>query len=150
MRVKEGNKKEVNMSDTKQGAVFPAEGGVREGIINFIRQALIQGSFDAVLIPVKMPLSDSFTYALIEDESLLKDAYPLCPIMTVQGARVISALTRRGKGNKVLAALVRPCEVRATVELFKLGQVDLDNIILISIDCPGVLPLAYRNSQGRN
>jgi len=130
------------MSDNKQGAIFPAEGGVREGSLDFIRQALSQGCFDAVLIPAKMPLSDSFAYVLIEDESLLKDAYPLCPIMTVQGARVIAALTRRGKGKKVLAAWLRPCEVRAAVELSKLSQIDLENIILISIDCPGVLPLA--------
>ena len=133
---------EVNTSDNKQGAIFPAKEGVREGSLDFIRQALSQKCFDAVLMPARMPLSDSFAYALIEDESLLKDAYPLCPIMTVQGARVISALTRRGKGEKVLAAWLRPCEVRATVELSKLGQIDLENIILISIDCPGVLPLA--------
>jgi formate dehydrogenase subunit beta len=31
--------------------------------------------------------------------------------------------------------------VRATIELLKLGQVDLENIFLISFDCPGVLPL---------
>jgi formate dehydrogenase subunit beta len=38
--------------------------------------------------------------------------------------------------------MARPCEAKATVELFKLGQVDLDNIFLITIDCPGALPLA--------
>jgi formate dehydrogenase (coenzyme F420) beta subunit len=130
------------MADTEQGAIFPAGDGVREGCLNFIRQALSQGCFDAVLIPAKLPLSDSFAYVLIEDESLLKDAHPLCPIMTVQGARVIAALTRRGKGKKKIAAVIRPCEVRATVELFKLSQIDLENIILISIDCPGALPLA--------
>jgi len=130
------------MSDNKQGAIFPAEGGVREGILNFIRQALSQGCFDAVLIPAKLLLSDSFAYVLIKDESLLKDAYPLCPIMTVQGAKALSSLTRHGKGKKRIAAVIRPCEVRAAVELFKLGQIDLENIILISIDCPGALPLA--------
>jgi formate dehydrogenase subunit beta len=89
-----------------------------------------------------LPGNDSFTYSLIQDESLLKDAYPICPIMPVQGAKAISSITKRGKGEKRIAALMRPCEVRATVELFKLGQVDLDNIFLISIDCPGALPLA--------
>jgi len=129
------------MSDNKQGAIFPAKGNIREGILDFIRQGLSQGCFDAVLIPAKMPLSDSFTHVLIKDESLLKDAYPLCPVMPVQGARAISDITRHGKGMKRIAALMRPCEVRATVELFKLGQVDLENILLISIDCPGALPL---------
>lgn len=89
-----------------------------------------------------MPEGDSITYLLIQDESLLKDAYPLPPIMPVQGAKAVSSLTGYGKGKKRVAVVMRPCEVRATAELFKLGQVDLDNVFLISLDCPGVLPLA--------
>lgn len=130
------------MASTQKGALFPAEGGVREGVLDFIKQALGKGCFDAVLIPAKAPGSDSFTYLLIQDESLLKNAYPLPPVMSVQGAKAISSLTRHGKGKKRIAALIRPCELRATVELFKLGQVDLENILPISIDCPGALPLA--------
>jgi len=129
------------MTDTEQGAVFLAE-GVKEGILDFIKQALGKGCFDAVLIPAKVPGSDAFNYLLIQDESLLENAYPLPPVMSVQGAKAISTLTRHGKGKKRIAALIRPCELRATVELFKLGQVDLENIFLISIDCPGALPLA--------
>ena len=130
------------MTDTKQGAVFTTESGARKGIIDFIKQALGKGCFDAVLISANAPGSDSFTYLLIRDESLLENAYPLPPVMSVQGAKAISSLTRRGKGKSRIAALVRPCEARATAELFKLGQVDLENILLISIDCPGALPLS--------
>jgi len=130
------------MVSTVKGALFPAEGGAREKVLAFIQQAISKGCFDAVLIPVRAPGTDSFTYSLVRDESLLKNAYPLPPVMSVQGAKAISSFTGRGKGKKKVAALLRPCEVRATVELFKLGQVDLDNIFLISIDCPGALPLA--------
>jgi formate dehydrogenase subunit beta len=130
------------MVSSEKGALFKAEGGVREKVLDFIRQALGKGCFDAVLISAKLPGNDLFTYSLIQDEARLKDAYPICPIMPVQGAKAISSITRRGQGKKRIAALVRPCEVRATVELFKLGQVDLENIILISFDCPGALPLA--------
>jgi formate dehydrogenase subunit beta len=130
------------MASNGKGATFPAEGSVKQGVLDFIKQALSKGCFDAVLIPAKVPDSDSISYLLISDESLLKDAYPLPPIMPVQGAKAISSLTRRGKVNKKVAVVMRPCETRATAELFKLGQVDLDNIFIISIDCPGVLPLA--------
>jgi len=129
------------MGSTEKGALFPAEGGIREGILDFIKQAIGKGCFDAVLIPAKVPGNDSFTYLLIRDESLLKNACPLPPVMSVQGAKAISSLTRQGKGQKKIAALVRPCELRATAELFKLGQVDLENVFLISTDCPGALPL---------
>jgi len=129
------------MVESKQGAIFPTENGIEEGILNFIKQALGKDCFDAILIPAKVPGADSFSYLLIQEESLMKDAHPICPIMPVQGARAISSLTGRGKGKKRIAALMRPCETRATVELFKLGQVDLENIFLISFDCPGVLSL---------
>ena len=120
-----------------------ANGGPEEGILDFVAQALGKGCFDAVLVPAKLPGSDSFGHVLIEDQSLLKDARPLCPVMPVQGARIISTLTRHGKGKKRIAALLRPCEVRAAIELSKLGGViDLDNVFLISVDCPGVLPLS--------
>ncbi len=130
------------MAVDRKGALFAAEGGPREKVIAFLKQAIGKGCFDAVLIPVRAPGTDSFSYLLIRDESLLENAYPLPPVMTVQGAKAISSLTGHGKGKKKIAAMVRPCEARATVELFKLGQVDLDNIFLITIDCPGALPLA--------
>jgi formate dehydrogenase subunit beta len=124
-----------------KGALFPAEGGTREKVLDFIKKAIGQGCFDAVLIPVRAPGTDSFSYSLVRDESMLENAYPLPPVMSVQGARAVASLTGHGKSKKKIAAIVRPCEARATAELFKLGQVDLENIILISLDCPGALPL---------
>ncbi|MGQ9572720.1 MAG: 4Fe-4S dicluster domain-containing protein [Chloroflexota bacterium] len=130
------------MTTAQEGAVFPVEGGVEEGILDCIRQALGRGCFDAVLVPVKVPAGDSFAYVLVQDEGLLDDAHPLSPIMPVQGARALSSITRLGKRRTTIGAIVRPCEVRATIELAKLGQVELEDVTLISIDCPGVLPLA--------
>jgi len=130
------------MTHTEQGAIFPVRGGAEAGIIDFIKQALGKGCFDAVLILSKVPGGDSFVHLLIQDESLLKDARPICPVMPVQGAKALSSLTRLGKGKKKIAAVIRPCEARAAAELFKLEQVDLENIYLITTDCPGALPLA--------
>jgi formate dehydrogenase subunit beta len=130
------------MSNTRKGASLPAEGGVQKGIIDFARQALKRGGFDAVLIPSRVPTGDSFAYFLIRDEASLEGASPLPPIMPVQGARVISSITGRGKGNNKIAAVMRPCEARATIELAKLAQVDLEDITIITTDCPGVIPLS--------
>jgi formate dehydrogenase subunit beta len=130
------------MTNTRKGALLPAESSVQKGIIDFIKQALKRGSFDAVLIPSRVPAGDSFAYFLIRDEAVLEGASPLSPIMPVQGARVISSITRRGKGKNRIAAIMRPCEARATIELAKLGQVDLENATIITMDCPGVIPLS--------
>ena len=134
---------------TQKGAILAAEEGTGKGILNFIKQALSQGCFDAVLIPARVPAGDSFAYFLIRNEAILERASPLPPVMPVQGARAISSLTKRGRGEKRIVAVMRPCEARATIELAKLGQVDLENIILITVDCPGVIPLSdyFENSE---
>jgi formate dehydrogenase subunit beta len=138
------------MTTNRKGALLSAEGGAQKGIINFAKQALKQGVFDAVLIPSRVPAGDSFAYFLIRNEAILERAAPLSPIMPVQGARVISSITRRGKGKNKIAAIIRPCEARATIELAKLGQVDLENITVITMDCPGVMPLSdYFDDEGK-
>jgi formate dehydrogenase subunit beta len=124
-----------------KGAIFSAK-DIEEGILEFLKTTLDKNLFDALLIPMKVPAGDSFAWVLLEDRPLLKDAAPLSPIMPVQGAKAVCSLTRRGNGKKKIAVIMRPCEIRATIELFKLKQVELENIFLISIDCPGVLPLS--------
>jgi formate dehydrogenase subunit beta len=45
---------------------------------------------------------------------------------------------------------MRPCEIRAVAELSKLKQIDLEDIALISIDCPGAMPLTdYMNEPDK-
>jgi formate dehydrogenase subunit beta len=138
------------MTNTRKAASLPAEGSVEKGIMDFAKEALKQGAFGAVLIPSRVPTGDSFTYSLIRDEAFLKGASPLPPIMPVQGARIISSITRRGKGETGIAAIMRPCEARATIELSKLAQVDLEDITIITMDCPGVIPLSdYFEDAGK-
>jgi formate dehydrogenase subunit beta len=40
-----------------------------------------------------------------------------------------------------IAAVLRSCELRALVELVKMQQVSLDDLVLVSVDCPGTLSL---------
>jgi len=128
------------MNKELTGAAIPARNGVRKTIIDLLEKAMDKEVFDAVLISMKTPAGDSFAYVLAEDKSLLKDGFLLPPTMFVQGAKAVSSITRLGKGNLKIAVIMRPCETRAAIELAKLGQTNLENITLISIDCPGVLP----------
>ncbi|NYT15927.1 MAG: hypothetical protein GKC02_08235 [Methanomassiliicoccales archaeon] len=113
-----------------------------EAAIQFLRDAMMGGALDAVLLPLKVPADDSFAYVLVKEANLLERGNPLPPIISVPGGRAVSSITRKGGGRMRIGAVMRPCEARATVELSKLGQVDLANLILISMDCPGALPLA--------
>ncbi|MBN1919288.1 MAG: 4Fe-4S dicluster domain-containing protein [Verrucomicrobia bacterium] len=122
------------------GAMVAAPGGVQQAITDLLRRGLDEKVLNAVLVPARVPAGDSFAWLLVRDSSVLEETQPLPPVMSVQGARAISRYARGGVSGKV-AAVLRPCEVRATVELAKLRQVELDGLLLVSMDCPGALPL---------
>jgi formate dehydrogenase subunit beta len=60
----------------------------------------------------------------------------------MNAAKIVSRLTRKPMGAKV-AAVLRPCEIRAFVELVKLKQGRTDEVILIGMDCLG----AFQNKD---
>lgn len=123
-----------------KGAVMPIKKSLKDSVNDFFFKALEKGVFDAVLIPMMVPSNDSFAYVLVKDKSLLKDGFFLPPTMSFQGAKAVSNVTRLGKGNMKIAAILRPCEIRGTVELTKLEQTNLENVTLFSMDCSGVMP----------
>lgn len=85
--------------------------------------------------------------ALVSDPDLLRYAVPLAPVMPGNAAQVVSRITRLGPAQKRLGVVLRPCEIRALVELVKLKQADVENITVIGMDCPGTLSLSdYRDS----
>jgi len=123
-----------------KAAAITIKSSMKNTIIELLEKAINKEIFDAVIIPMETPAKDSFVYVLVKDKNLLKDSNPLPPVMFVQGAKAVSSITRLGEGNLKIAAILRPCEIRAAIELAKVGQTNLDNITLISMDCPGVLP----------
>lgn len=125
-----------------KGLILPVEKDLNQALINFLKKGLDKGSFEAILVPKRVPSGDSFAYLLIKDPSIVEGVSFLPPVISVQGARAISSLTREGKIKKKILAIMRPCEIRATIELFKLQQAELENIFFLSMDCPGAIPLS--------
>jgi formate dehydrogenase subunit beta len=115
---------------------------IQKKIALFLKRVWNAGYFNHILIPMEIPSKESYSYVLIKEESILNDASPLPPVNPIQGAKVLSSLTRRGELSGKTAAVMRPCEIRAVIELNKLGQVNLENIVLVSMDCPGLLPFS--------
>jgi len=130
-----------NSTIPSKGAAISTADGLNAGVLEFLRNGLDKNLFDAVLMPVKVPAGDSYAWVLAEDQSLFEKANVLPPIMSVQGGKTLSSLTKHGQTERKIAAVMRPCEIRATIELVKLKQIDLENIFLISIDCPGAMPI---------
>ncbi len=90
----------------------------------------------ALLVPRLLPGKDGFVQSLVTDPEMLKDANPLAPTMPVQSAQILSDLTSSPFKGRI-GAVVKPCELRAVVELSKFLQIDLENIMTIGVDCLG-------------
>lgn len=102
----------------------------------FFRDLLEKEVVEALLIPKKLPSGDGYCQTLIRDPEMLADVNPLAPTLPVQSARIISHLTITDPGCKV-GAVLKSCEIRAVIELFKFLQVKLDKLVLIGVDCLG-------------
>jgi len=135
------NPKDQISNAPKKGARFLISDGLDTAVTDFLKKGLKASLFDAVLLPAKVPAGDSYAWVLTENEELIEGLNVLPPVMPVQGGKALSSLTKHGMAERKIAMVMRPCEVRAAIELIKLKQIESDNIFLISIDCPGVLPL---------
>ena len=104
------------------------EGGY-QGALQELLSGLLQNKVvDAVMTPMKLPYKNAIMQTVIHDPEMIKNAAPLAPIVPLNAAKILSQLTYKDSGRK-LAAIMRPCEVRAFVELVKLHQGSLDNLL---------------------
>jgi formate dehydrogenase subunit beta len=117
---------------------IPVEnGGLDEAVRGLLKKALTSGAVEAVYVPLRAE-GGAVLPALVTDPARIDQADPLAPVMPINGARALSALTGKKTPAKI-AAVLRPCEVRALIELVKLQQANLEGVKLISFDCPGTL-----------
>ena len=92
---------------------------------NFLKQLLETKFVNALLVPKMLPEGTGFVQSLISDSEMLKDTNPLAPTMAVQSARILSNLTSDSFNGRI-GLVLKPCELRAVVELVKFLQVNLD------------------------
>jgi len=112
-----------------------------EGLRELLRFLLEKKRVKAVFTLRKINENSAVSYSLITDSEMLKDALPLFPLMPQNAGKLLSRLTLKEHLLEPTAAVVRPCELRAFIELVKRKQGSLDNFIFISTTCPGTYPL---------
>ena len=122
-----------------------AEGDTLGTLQRFLSRLLSEDIVDALLVPQKLPTGDNVVPTLIWDPAvgvgiqrppLLAGVDPIAPVMPVIAAKAFSKVTATEHGER-LAAVLRSCELRAVIELVKLQQASLENVILIGVDCLG-------------
>jgi formate dehydrogenase subunit beta len=115
--------------------------GAEQCLLDLLKFLLEKGRVKGVFTLRKAGESGGLAYSLITDPVALEEASPFYPLMPANAAKVLSRLTLVEPAAKPIAAVVRPCELRALTELKKRNQGSLDNLLLISSTCGGVYPL---------
>ncbi|MCE5334891.1 MAG: Coenzyme F420 hydrogenase/dehydrogenase, beta subunit C-terminal domain [Desulfobacteraceae bacterium] len=111
------------------------KGELNKGLSGFFKGMLENGAVDAVLVPMAQA-KKGVRLTLVTSAASCEQVDPFAPIAAVSGAKIASSMTARPSGRKI-AMVLRPCEVRALVELVKLKQANLDDVLLIGMDCLG-------------
>ena len=101
---------------------------------------MLEGPFGAVLLPVEVE-GGLVSLGLVASPEGVERSRAMAPYMGVNGARVLQMMTKVSPSSRPVAAVLRPCEVRAAVELRKLQQVAEENLFLVALDCLGTYPL---------
>jgi len=114
----------------------------------FLKRLLEADVVDALLVPMETP-SGTITPALVADPDLLDAANPLAPVMGLNAARVAGHVSIREPRGRI-GVVLRPCELRALVELVKLKQASLDDMVTIGVDCLGTYDVAVYNAMRAN
>jgi len=104
-----------------------------------LKGLLNSGHLDGLMIPTAMGGGRTFMHVLVTDPEALADADPFAPVMPVNGGTSVSRLTKLEAPSGRIGVVLRPCEIAAAIELHKLLQVRLDDVVVIGVDCPGTI-----------
>lgn len=110
--------------------------GLEEGLQDLWRELLERGVVKAILVPMEME-GGLVAPGILTDPKRAGESRALAPYMPVNAARVLQMMTKTMPPSDKLAVVLRSCEARAVVELVKLKQISLENLIVMSIDCAG-------------
>ncbi len=118
---------------------FTLTGTPDEALRKLLGRLLEEGRIGGVFALTEVS-PQRYSYALVTDPGLVDRIAPTLPLMPASGGKLVSQLTMLEPVPDPVAVVLRPCELRALLELVKLEQARLDNLLLISFTCGGVVP----------
>ncbi len=114
---------------------------VEESIRELLKFLLESKKVKGVFTLAKINNNNVIDYSLITDPDMIKDAFSFFPLMPANAGKLLSRLTLKSALTEPIAVVLKPCELRAFIELVKREQGNLENFLFISSTCGGVYPL---------
>lgn len=112
------------------------DGDVTRACNDLLKRLMGPEKLEAVMAPKSVPSRSMVFDVLVSDPGEL-DAAPFAPVLPVSTAASLSRMTRVKASDRPMGVVMRPCQIRALVELVKLNQASLENLVIIGVDCPG-------------
>lgn len=104
-----------------------------------LAKLLSDGHLAGVMVPMGTGGGRSYAHVLVTDPKALEGADPFAPVMPVSAATAVSRLTKLEAPKGRVGIVMRPCEIAAAIELHKLLQARLEDVVVIGVDCPGTI-----------
>lgn len=124
--------------------VFKLNQDPAAALTSFFRYLLEEKIVDALLLPQEVESRKSVVPTLVKDPRAIAAPAPWTPVSLGNAAKHVSDLTFKNPADKI-GVVLRPCEIKALVELVKLNQASLDQLLIIGVDCLGTFhPVEYR------
>lgn len=111
-------------------------GTVQRLMQNIWQQANLKG----LLAPINNHNEQLPTPKLLPEKRLVQEVNPFKPLMAVNAARMVPEVLQQHP-QEPLGALLRPCELRALIEMVKHDGFSLDRLLTISVDCLSTVPV---------
>src|SRR4030067_1118277 len=113
-------------------------GDTLSALRQFLAAWWVQNDLDAMLAPVELLEFSSIAPQVIEDPAGLAVVNPFAPLMTSNAAGIANRIVQDHSDQR-LAILLRPCELRAFVELQKRRPVasQPNEVVILGVDCIG-------------
>ncbi|MBN1627957.1 MAG: Coenzyme F420 hydrogenase/dehydrogenase, beta subunit C-terminal domain [Deltaproteobacteria bacterium] len=125
----------------KVNSILKSENGdIFETVKSFFTKLFEEGVIDYLLVPQRISEGKTLTQTLIKGVDYLDGVNPFSPVMAINSAKLASQVGIAETDKKV-GVVLKPCEIRALIELVKLNQAKLDNLVIIGIDCAGTFEI---------
>ncbi len=120
------------------------DGDVFETFKDFFVKLFEENVIDYLLVPQRMAGGRTLTQTLVSgkdlDDEKLENINPFSPVMPANSATIVAQISKTRAGKKI-GVVIKPCEIRALVELVKLEQGVMDNLVIIGTDCAGTFEI---------
>ena len=117
-------------------AQLEIQNSVSETVVDLLRRLMDQDIVDALLVPQRLPTGNNVVQTLVRDPDKLNGIDPIAPVMPVTSSKLAGSVTKLGAAGRV-GLVMRSCELRGFIELVKLQQASMENVVTIGVDCLG-------------